>query len=167
MNWIHEFCLFLDGMHKLSVFSCALCALLLTGRRLFLIMFHSQVDIWFVCGLIASSTRECTEGHCVTFFGKQIGCLHIQSEREKGNSVLWTSLDEVESTLWEKCLLLRRDWTLKYSTTIGVRWNWPHLLVSLSLKTPTCWSCFSCVFQSSSRLPLWNKQQELFFYYSA
>lgn len=132
MNWIHEVCLFLDGMHKLSLFSCALCAHLLTGRRLFLIMFHSQVDIWFVCGLIASSTRECTEGHSVTFFDKQIGCLHIKSEREKGKNVLWTSVDAAESTLWEKCLLLRKDWTLKYSTTNGVMWNWPYLLVSLS-----------------------------------
>lgn len=64
MNCIHEFCLFLDGMQKFSLFSCAFCALLFTGRRLFLIMLHSQVDIWFGCDLIASPLQMHRRSYC-------------------------------------------------------------------------------------------------------
>lgn len=97
-NWVYFRVLFCPSFHwKARIPDYAL----FTGGHL----------IWL--RLDCFPTAEFTEGHTLTFFGKQTGCLHIKSKREKGKNVLWASWDAAESTSWEKCFLLRRVWTLK------------------------------------------------------
>lgn len=153
MNCIHEFYLFSDGMYKLSLFSCALWGLSSHWKPSIpdYASFAGGHLIWL--RLDCFPTAECTEGHTVTFFGKQTGCLHVKSKREKAKDVLWTYWDAEESTSREKCFLYEKSLNIKVGEV-------KLATLPSSLKTPA----YESVLMFFKVVTPWNKNQELLFF---